>query len=384
MRRMFAVLAVCVAVAVLSGCGKDYMKSGPQVAKNWGNMVAEMNISPTFPPREDVQPGDIYTSQLNKAEAEAALQREGKLPISTYLGSISTDLQPAISDYYRQRYAFPATVMPNKPESGDAESPAAAPAGKTGKSASGSQAAKGKEPTPEVTDVFGPRHLERLPYVAFPEFTVSSARSAEVGALFPIEAVAASAGFFTSDVQSVSLKLENASAYGLPQPDVLKVLIKKWGGTQGYLTFPKEWEKFWPKGKDAYLVTEVYLVREIEASVKMDKSSGFAAAAQVGETNPLTGATAMSTEAANAASHLESLNKNLAALSGTGGRLQIMAASGNSVAMKRTLPYPVVVGFKYIRLTRIAPGMEGEGDIACAPGIEPTVPMAINPTLEVQ
>ena len=374
MRRMFAVLAVCVAVAVLSGCPPKNAKMDPRVAQNWAQMMQEMKIAPTFPPREDIQPGDIYTVKQpmgkkedgqgneqekfalasgDKSKDKAAVAQEDTddLSISVFIGTISAELRPKIREHYRQRFAFPETIIPPVAGAGGQEDTPATDKAKD-KDAKKASAVQPARSTVEKADVFNSQVIDRLPYVAFPEFSVSRASSVEAGALFPIEAVAVSAGFFASDVKSVSLKLENASSYGLPQTEVIKALTQKWGTKDKKIAFPSGWEEFWRKGTYAYLITEVFLVREIEASITMDKSSGFSAAAQVGKTNPQTGESSISAEATNAGKQLESLNKNLASLGGTGGRLQVLAVSANSVAMKRILPYPVVVGYKYIPLKR--------------------------------
>jgi len=66
-------------VSLNSGCATSPAPEG-YVAKQWATAFRELQITPIFPPREDVQVGDIYVVPVAPEDEDAVFEAKGYLP----------------------------------------------------------------------------------------------------------------------------------------------------------------------------------------------------------------------------------------------------------------------------------------------------------------
>lgn len=93
-------------VFLTSGCATSPAPEG-YVAKQWATAFRELQITPIFPPREDVQVGDIYVVPVAPEDEDAIFEAKGYLPRGMWVHTL--DLNKQISAFYEQRASFPQT-----------------------------------------------------------------------------------------------------------------------------------------------------------------------------------------------------------------------------------------------------------------------------------
>src|SRR5262245_1431490 len=103
------VLALVCLAGLVSGCPKPGTHDPGFVAKEWSMTMREFGVVPVFPPREDVQVGDIYVSPAapdKDLESRILRKSPGKfVPIPVLVGSI--DVRDDLHAYYTNRLSFP-------------------------------------------------------------------------------------------------------------------------------------------------------------------------------------------------------------------------------------------------------------------------------------
>lgn len=308
---------IFVASVNLSGCAE---KQSGFVVKEWAKMVREMQITPVFPPRADIQPGDIYTDPYPTKDDEVTgfELKNGPMAISHLISSV--DLQKEVKDFYNSRFEFPKTVA----EASSETAPSAA------------------------TALFKTGTKTYLPIVGFPEFSYTNITQGSLGALVPINSLSLILGGAWGGVESVSLKIRSAESYGLPRDIVLDKFYKDKANNS---TLSGSLEKAWPASGYARLVTEVYLTRNIEISISMKESYNA-----TGGTKAALGLIPLEKWAdldiAERFDKITSINKQLKNLSDPGGFFEITNLSDRSITMNRVYNFPIAVGFKFLRLVR--------------------------------
>lgn len=346
MRRLAVSMSVLLFFAAsvnLSGCAE---KQPGFVAKEWAKMVREMQITPVFPPRADIQPGDIYTDPYptQDDEEKAFDPKNGTMTISHLISSV--DLQKEVKDFYDSRFELPKTP--------DAEASSAAPSA--------------------ATALFKTGTKTYLPIVGFPEFSYTNITQGSLGALVPINSLSLILGGAWGGVESVSLKIRSAESYGLPRDIVLDKFYKD--KTNGP-ALSGSLEKAWPASGYARLVTEVYLTRNIEISISMKESYNA-----TGGTKAAMGMIPLEKWAdldiAERFDKITSINKQLRNLSDPGGFFEITNLSDRSITMNRVYDFPIAVGFKFIRLVRNGNGYVNFADASIGKSIADRAPAAIS------
>ncbi len=74
------ILVLSLSMWTLAGCAFTAAPPG-HVAKEWATAFRELQLTPIFPPREDVQVGDIYIVPVEPGEEEErAFKEKGYLP----------------------------------------------------------------------------------------------------------------------------------------------------------------------------------------------------------------------------------------------------------------------------------------------------------------
>lgn len=159
--------------------------------KTYARAVTKLGIFPVYPPREDLQVGDVYAVEIGKVKDD--LERR-----SAFVDTIN--MTAAIQTVLNSRYKFATT----SDFTGEAQ---AAAAGKTAPSqavqtdavVTGSLLARGTGDT--------------LPIAAFPSFTVDT--GVVIGAGGTTSSLFARLGFSAAKTQKVQLTFERVTSYGI-------------------------------------------------------------------------------------------------------------------------------------------------------------------------
>lgn len=373
--------ALLVLVSCIISCAPAPGTHDPgYVAKNWSMTVREFGIVPVFPPREDIQVGDVYGMPLPPdAEVQLRVSRSANgqfLPIPILLASI--DLRNELKDFYARRISFPPT-----PTSQPATQPApfAQPAVEAGH------------------DVFAGGDGTRPRLGGFPEFFSAQISQGGISGLVPTEAVSIAFGALASANKRVRVSVPMVESYGLPAGYVLRKIAQEgatiqFGGSPtpddtGHAISSDQLEKLLQpaggldtetqalvdrinkeKNAKGYLVviTEIYATRAIDVSIEAETSGagglnlqpttallkklpGFSAtqpATQTPTSQPATAAQfEVSTPEQIAAATTNQLNEQLAA-SAPGVTVKFISVTALGVSMRRTYERPIVIGYRGI------------------------------------
>jgi len=296
-----------------------------------------------FPPREDLQLGDVYLINAKTREDEKKeFQTEGYLEFDMWLRSI--DLSAELESHYKTRHEFPVTPDPTKQTDGPTE--------------------RAEAKTVGGADVFKKRDIrDRLSAVAFPEFSFVAATAAEARGMIPISGLPVKLGGSYSKIEGGSLKLRASEYYGLPA-DIADTAIR----TLDENKVPKlvsgmseSMQQLWlNSGRLARVVTEVYLTREIEMTAYFREGGGASAGVNLFEPSGNGLPTTPKPEdnpQKEADDRVAKVNATLKAQTGPGGYLQIVSTSSTHITMKRVFHRPIVIGVRCLTYRLNNPGV---------------------------
>jgi len=252
---------------VLGGCA-----TAPPgyVAREWSKTMRELGITPVFPPREDVQVGDIYMAPTTPEGEASALEAKGYVPLGLWVAT--ADVSDALKTFYGARPSFPVTDKTNT-----------------------------AQPHSSASTVFDETDARRLRVVGFPVFMSATLTQGSLSGLIPTEAVsvAAAAGFMQA--RRVTVSVPRAESYGIPAAVLLGSLItgaasgqtkKQWNTARAggfvardvtfYLPSEQrtnlqsdpEWEAGHRYGY-VRVITEVFYARELDVSIESSRGGGL-------------------------------------------------------------------------------------------------------------
>lgn len=307
---------------VLSGCSTDKVTGPGALRDTWSTQFEQYGISAVFPPRADIQVGDIYLTcgstiaEKNRTDKAAGMARR-MVPNALWLASISgmLDNEPGssgkagyLSTEYRSRIQLPRIPIPT--DSGDAASTAAAasspsvasepvaasaPAGKKAikvahRSKSGAATAThASSSDDQASHIFSSRSLTNVMPVSLPEFFSVTGTKAQAAAIVPLPTILANLGVNASAVDAVQISIPQAESYGLPAA-VMMSKLTHWAksnlGEGGIvsniqhivarLRSGDEAAAYCPMGvPQLYVVTEIYATRSIDVSMSFSNSTGL-------------------------------------------------------------------------------------------------------------
>ena len=288
----------------------------------WTRSIAQLGMVPVFPPREDVQVGDIYLFTYNpeapdKAEGESA-EKEWSLHPSRWLQV--KKVNDLLKDEYRARPSFRET-------SG------------LGASTPGSS---------DVVDDGGqPR---RLRIVALPDFvgatfmdSTSLSRSLVHNGIVPAETLNLLADPLSSRISMVSMKIPSAESYALAQADLLNELVDQSAGEK-HLRSPYRESVQWVAHRGRVwlrVVAEVFYARNMDITVEFEGKASSAGT---------DGYSMVRTDTeGKVKDRVAALNDSLQANGSArlpGGSIRYINASERRVALRRTWERGVAVGFR--------------------------------------
>ena len=373
-------------LAFSAGCPGPGTHDPGFVGKEWSATIREFGVVPVFPPREDVQVGDIYISPVAPDEEieKRLINKHGTfLPIPVLVGSV--DLRGPLDNYYRNRLSFPPT--PNAPTT---------------------QPTTMAQPHGDGS-IYLTGDNSRLRLGGFPEFFSAQISQGGIDGLVPTEAVDIALGAFASANKTINVSVPMVESYGLPFSIINEaVLISGDGTTLAYhetakaASRPATYPSNEPTDEAAVvllsasnvgslfdgnnvastkpgiigylrLITEVYSTRSIDVSVQATNGVSGGANADLttkilskipslsATTHPSAPSAVSATQPASfdqptpqqvAASLNNQLNQSLqAALPGVS--VKFLSVTGSGVSMRRTYERPIVIGYRAV-LIRVA------------------------------
>jgi hypothetical protein len=383
-------LVMAALAGAFGGCVQ--IKPGT-AAREWSLTMREMQIVPVFPPREGVQPGDLYFIESDQLAGNDGLAitesqlRKGFLPIGSWLGRV--DLRSELAMIYANDVTFAPTPLSTSVDDAAGQARGALP-----------QPIK-EQPisSPDADGLLRPR------VVAFPEFMSATFSSGDVSALVPVEAlnIAASAGF--TDQRSVKLSLPIAEWYGVPSTLALDRILRGDQLIDGPGLRVDQIKRLFdgraglsdgagggrPQRIFLRLVTEVYMARAVDVSVSQQRSQGARLSVKPLGTPPAegTGAATPATAPVDStgtdpdpvalARQLNTqLDSAMAGLALPGGSVRFVSAGVSGVSMRRMYERPVVVGYRAVTLdVRLNP--DNQPYVAAARTTDTMVPTGLTP-----
>ncbi|MFM0166864.1 hypothetical protein PQR39_41380 [Paraburkholderia sediminicola] len=268
--------------------------------------MAQFSVIPVFPPRADVQVGDVYMScdDAGQDTTSSAKLDHKSLWLASVDGIMSGTsggkATPGLLEtQYMSRVHMPvkpvgtaasATTPPAKatPDADagkppDAKAKAPVKPAKPGikpvaaKPASAKPAAAQRVVTPPAStaasDVFVRAPLRELMPVSLPEFFSVSATRAQAQALVPFPSILARAGLSYDKAQNIEISVPEAESYGVPVANVYRLFdAQQCGSNANLLEAFQIYEAVAPKfcqfGTPAMvLISEVFATRAINVSV---------------------------------------------------------------------------------------------------------------------
>ncbi|MEX3926728.1 hypothetical protein AB4Y36_22225 [Paraburkholderia sp. BR10936] len=335
-RKSSRLLMSLASVGVVAACGTTSPDSTP-VADTWGQQMSKYNIFPVFPPRADVQVGDIFLTCMGDAstqDMDSITKRsvwltslydvvdDDPLPKQSTSEADAAD-PPAVSQAgmltreYRTRVEMPVIPQASAPiaaqppgrasDTEDASAPkgASAPAAAANPGAAKARQQKKVQKLAKVGDQQGPAPRQQpkagnadtpmqtlfstvpphqLKIVSFPEFFNVSLTKAQASALVPFPTIIAQAGFNYNDASNIQMSVPQAESYGVPFSEVEQAYRAQQDTPRMKValdTAQKLAVGFCSVGVPRMLiVSEIYATRAIDVSITYSQSAG--GGAQVG------------------------------------------------------------------------------------------------------
>ena len=335
-------LVTWVSVLAVGGCSATLNQpAGVTYAKS----VEQLGIIPVYPPREDLQVGDLYAIE-NHSHEDRLRARTG------YLDTV--DLTADIRDYLSTRYKFKQTNTGVTPIAATSQS----------------------VPQLEQIDAFkgripGKSDLETLPITGFPEIEVDSGIT--VGVSGQPKGLAAVFGFEAAKTLKMSLRFGEVTSYAVPAVRAAQRLdgycaspVTQYNCTTSSLNYIVNL-KYGLDRKDPdgvksshiLMVDKVYLARQITYTFN-DATLAAAVVASQGSAGavPTISASAVDKALASGDSAMlgalaelqTSLNGAVAKQPAEGGGVSFAGVNKNAVSFNVVFARPVVIGYEAVTL----------------------------------
>ncbi len=299
------------------------------VARDWSENLRELNIQPIFPPREDVQVGDVYL--LPYAEGKTTEAKKNFTPIGTWINSIN--LIEELKSHYKQRPDFPKTT--NKKDT---------------------KSTMEQQPTSKG-NLFASGDVNRLRMVLLPTFFKAEISAFDATALIPSSQLG-NLGVSAENIKKAFVTISSASSYGIPIAKVKnklfedgKFCINKAAGMD-FDTLKFTVDKIGNNKKQArkallIIATEVFYARTLKVQLSIDKSIGASNQNNVSNGNSTAGTQEIANKPNTAEAKLA--ERKLNTLVTPGVSVSVGSSAHGSVSIDRTFERPIAIGFRGIR-----------------------------------
>jgi hypothetical protein len=394
---VYFVLTVVSPMVTLS-CG---LRRG-DVQREWTDSLREFSINPIYPPREDVQLGDIYLRRGNPADPKL-IPKSGFVPLDVLVGNVK--VQDSVTGFYKGRSSFAKTSAPEgdiakasvSPEGASSVAPGTLSRLKEKRADNGHS--EGFIEVPISTSpggTFLDSRIDSLRQVAFPDFSKMTIRDSNLQAFAPIEAVTLALGGQWRGTHEMQVKISSGESYAIPAATLLNQITEVKNGSlflkrdatgidPGYFKIFHESQKEWHRIRNGSqsegsslvyvdLITEVYYARSFDVSIIRQDSGGAGAevraidaviedrllnAAENARIRPREDTAAgdapkeSEKRPKSGYERAEEINNSLDdALSQrtVGGKTKFLYVSDTAVQMRRTYERPIAIGFRGITL----------------------------------
>jgi len=363
---IFAVVTI-LSLALGEGCTTP---SQGKVARDWSLAMRELNIIPVFPPREDVEVGDIYISPLAPEEEESITSEKSWSSLGLWVASI--DLSKEIKTFYSHRNAFPKTpeesmvYMKNQTNNPFMLVPQAADRDR---------------------NVFEGGDCSRLRMVGFPAFLSATLTQSDLLSVIPVEALSIAIGAHYSSSKKATISVPVAESYGIPASEVYRRLIDPVSGkltgsigkfrASDILAYsaasqPSKHDSNQKARNYCFLrvITEVFYARALDVSVQWQRSAGAGATIRpvissqtinnlsastnresIGKnTNGFIGVSESTSNPTEQATNLNRQLKEAMGQTSPGGSVKYLSVGDYGVSMRRTYERPIAIGYRGLLL----------------------------------
>ena len=295
------------------------------VARDWSKNLRELNIQPIFPPREDIQVGDVYLlpySQKEKSDADKSYT-----PIGIWVNSINLNYE--LKQHYSQRPDFPKTRY-NKDTSSTME----------------------RQPISNG-NLFSGGEVNRLKMVLLPTFFKAEISAFDATSLIPSNALG-QLGIGAENIKKAFVTISSASSYGIPVSKLKSKIFengkfcinKATGMDLASLRFTVDKAASGKKQSQKALLiipTEVFYARTLKVQLSVDKR---AEAGNTGSQNKPAG-TAPQEIANKAQTSLDEHKRKTLVTPGIS--VNVGSSAHGAVSIDRTFERPIAIGFRGIR-----------------------------------
>lgn len=356
-------LVVAAIPFVVAACATP-TKPG-EVARNWSCKLREMQISPVFPPREDVHVGDVYwLQQVGKTDADGYCKQDTEfMPIPPHVAYLN--LKAELDSYYASRPMLPRSSTVQGTVTITAAGVTVSPPMQT------------TDPTEVAAGVFNGA-ATRTRIVGFPDFLSVHVSNFALGAIVPIDAVLAPVGIARQNVRDASISVPVAESYAVPASIIAGKLAN--GTHKQALCDAVNFMAPATSGNtdrpgQLHVVTEVYYTRAIDVNITAQTALSLSAnrdreGAVAGSTPMGVTTTGIVTESTTTGSVTQTITKV------SDGMMKLLQSRNNipgvsvayeqgdmlSVKMRRIFDRPVAIGFRSVGLK-----VDGTCNIATVP-----------------
>ncbi|QCX51843.1 hypothetical protein [Ralstonia pseudosolanacearum] len=312
--RALGAIVIPALSGLLAGCASDKVTGPGALRDTWSKQLEQYGIYAVFPPRADIQVGDIYltcTSTIAQKFDPSNDAARRLLPSPIWVASIPGMLdgktEGMLSTLYRTRLQLPRMPIPTDaadaaPEPVTASTTVATSAAATATAHStqghgktlhvtSSAAARATQSTASADTIFMGRPLSTVMPVSFPEFFSAAGTKADAQAIVPLPTILANLGIHASAVDAVQISVPSAESYGLPAVTIVQALAdwpaKKPSGRSEIASLQqigkplreagaaKQWCTL---GQPQYVVvSEIFATRSINVSMSFSRSASVGA-----------------------------------------------------------------------------------------------------------
>ena len=309
------VIAIPALSGFLAGCATSDKVSGPGALRDtWSTQLEQYGIYAVFPPRADIQVGDIYLTctstiaqKFDPSNDAARRLLPSPIWVASIPGMLDGNTEGLLSAAYRTRLQMPRMPIPNDTTDAGPTSLTASTAVATSTAATATvRRTRGHGKTQHATRdtathatqstissgaIFMGRPPSGLMPVSFPEFFSAAGTKADAQAIVPLPTILANLGVHASAVDAVQISVPSAESYGLPTVTIMQALAdwpaRKRSGRNEIASLQqigkplrdtqagKQWCAL---GQPQYVVvSEIFATRSINVSMSFSGSAGVGA-----------------------------------------------------------------------------------------------------------
>ncbi|WP_353117284.1 hypothetical protein [Nitratidesulfovibrio sp.] len=337
-----------------AGCNHARYRQMESVASDWCMTIRASQVIPVYPPREDLEPGDVFLVTQPLPQQAREYKTKGYLPLDQSYQRLNPYL---IRLHYSMGYvptflAHPFANVPHPvPRRGGAEAiPAVKPASTATQPAdSGGSGAIPPDTLSARADALAEGFANAtLPLAFFPAYSFSVDAGGKLDLAVPISGLPVALGLLAGSKASGQVIIKDAFTYGL-QLQSMDDILRNWASrrdVQASLRYLVQ--AHLPTPIYLRVVNRVYLTGAVDVGIQSDGSFGGALAA--GKTQDADASAAPQAAGSTGDGQFTALTDKVnAALAKSAamprGAVAFQLATSRSVALRETFERPLVIGY---------------------------------------